>query len=63
MVKNVNSIDQVVRIVVGLVLIGLVFVGPKTPWGWVGLILVATGGINFCPLYHLLGLSTVKKSA
>ena len=39
--QNVGSIDRVLRIVVGLVLIALVFVGPKTPWGWIGLIPLA----------------------
>lgn len=62
MVKNVNTVDQVVRIVAGLALISLVFIGPKTPWGWVGLILIATGFMNFCPVYRLLGISTIKKA-
>lgn len=62
MIKNINSIDQVVRIVAGAVLIGLVFVGPQTPWGWVGLILIATGFMNFCPIYKILGISTRKES-
>lgn len=62
MVKNVNTVDQVVRIVAGLALISLVFIGPKTPWGWVGLILVATGFISFCPIYRMLGISSVKRT-
>lgn len=62
MIKNINSIDQVVRIVAGAVLIGLVFVGPQTPWGWVGLVLIATGFMNFCPIYKILGISTRKES-
>lgn len=62
MIKNVNTVDQVVRIVAGLGLISLVFIGPQTPWGWVGLILVATGFMSFCPVYRLLGLSTIKKT-
>lgn len=62
MVKNVNTVDQVVRIVAGLALISLVFIGPKTPWGWVGLILVATGFISFCPIYRMLGISSLKKT-
>jgi hypothetical protein len=60
--KNVNTIDQVVRIVAGLVLISLVFIGPQTPWGWVGIILLATGFMNFCPIYRALGISTIKKA-
>ncbi len=42
MTKNMGSIDKTLRIIVGLVLISLVFVGPQTPWGWIGLIPLAT---------------------
>ncbi len=59
--KNVGGIDKILRIVVGLALISLVFVGPMTAWGWVGLIPLLTGLFNFCPLYPLIGLSTCKK--
>lgn len=63
MEKNVSTIDQALRIIAGLALISLVFIGPQTPWGWVGIILVATGGMNFCPIYRMLGLSTIKKTS
>ena len=55
---NVGNIDRILRIVVGLALIALVFVGPQTPWGWIGLIPLATGLLRTCPLYSLIGLST-----
>ena len=55
---NVGTVDRSVRILFGLVLLSLVFVGPKTPWGWIGILPVLTGLISFCPLYGLLGLST-----
>jgi hypothetical protein len=55
---NVGNIDRILRIVIGLVLIALVFVGPQTPWGWIGLIPLATGLLRTCPLYSLIGLST-----
>jgi hypothetical protein len=60
MIKNVGSVDQVIRIVLGLALISVVFVGPKTPWGWLGLILIATALINFCPIWKVLGVNTRK---
>ncbi|MGD8592095.1 MAG: DUF2892 domain-containing protein [Gammaproteobacteria bacterium] len=64
MKQNVGGIDKVIRIVIGLALISLVFVGPQTPWGWVGLLPLATAVINFCPLYPLIGFSSRKaKSA
>ena len=56
--RNENVVDRVVRVVLGLVLIALVFVGPQTAWGWLGLILVVTGLLGRCPLYRLLGMST-----
>ena len=57
---NEGMIDRALRIIVGLALISLVFVGPQTPWGWVGLIPLTTGLIGFCPAYKLLGISTKK---
>ena len=55
---NVGNVDRMLRIVVGLVLIALVFVGPQTPWGWLGIIPLATGVLRTCPAYSLLGIST-----
>jgi hypothetical protein len=60
MTKNVGTLDRAARIIVGLVLIALVFVGPQTPWGWIGLIPLATGLVSFCPAYRLLGFRTCK---
>ncbi|MFN5901765.1 MAG: DUF2892 domain-containing protein [Novosphingobium sp.] len=57
---NVGSTDRLLRILVGLVLISLVFVGPQTPWGWPGVILLVTGFLRTCPAYSLLGISTCK---
>lgn len=57
---NVGSADRILRIIVGIVLIALVFVGPKTPWGWIGIIPLATGFLRTCPLYSLLGIKTCK---
>ncbi|CAH0497556.1 DUF2892 domain-containing protein [Novosphingobium sp. CECT 9465] len=59
--SNVGGIDRVLRIVVGLALIALVFVGPQTPWGWLGLVPLLTGFMRTCPLYSLIGLSTCPR--
>ena len=59
--KNVGGIDRIARIVVGLVLIALVFVGPQTPWGWIGIVPLATGLIGWCPAYLPFGLKTCKR--
>ena len=58
--RNLATIEKVMRIVLGIAMISLVFIGPKTAWGWAGLILLATGSMSFCPIYRLLGISTYK---
>lgn len=63
MTLNENSTDRAIRFVVGVVLLALVFVGPKTPLGWIGLVPLVTAMVGFCPLYRLLGLSTCRVPA
>lgn len=55
---NVGGLDRILRILVGLGLIAIVFVGPQTPWGWIGIVPLATGLFGTCPLYTLLGIRT-----
>jgi len=62
MTHNVGTADRVARIALGVVLLSLVFIGPKTPWGFVGLIPLATGLAGVCPLYSLLGLRTCRRA-
>ncbi|MFQ3787925.1 DUF2892 domain-containing protein [Halomonas sp. A29] len=59
--RNVGGIDKVMRVVVGAVLIGLALTGAIGAWGWVGVLPLATGLLNFCPAYGLLGISTCKR--
>ena len=61
MEANVGKTDRMIRIVVGIALLSLIFVGPKTMWGLVGLVPLATAFINFCPAYKLLGVNTLGK--
>ena len=61
MPQNEGNLDRLLRIIAGLVLIALVFVGPQTPWGWVGLVPLLTGLVGFCPAYTLLGIRTCPK--
>ena len=67
MTANVGTIDRVLRIVVGLALIAaaLGLFGPayQTVWGWIGLILLATGLVSWCPAYTILGVRTYKAAA
>lgn len=62
MKANVGGIDRVLRIVVGLVLIGLTLAGTIGVWGWIGVLLLATGIFRTCPAYSLLGFSTCPVS-
>lgn len=56
--KNVGTIDRIARVVIGLALIALVFVGPQTSWGWIGVVPLLTAAFGFCPAYRLFGLRT-----
>ncbi|MBL7554657.1 MAG: DUF2892 domain-containing protein [Bdellovibrionaceae bacterium] len=58
MKKNEGTVDRVLRVAVGLGLLSLVFVGPQTMWGLVGLVPLATGAVGFCPLYKVFGFAT-----
>ncbi len=61
---NVGGIDRIIRILVGLALVGWAAMGGPV-WAWIGVIPLATGAVGFCPFYPLLGLNTcpMKKAA
>jgi hypothetical protein len=56
--KNEGKVDRILRVVLGAALIALVFVGPQTAWGWLGVVPLVTGLIGNCPVYSLLGINT-----
>jgi len=56
--KNVGGLDRAARIILGLGLIAIVFVGPQTPWGWLGVIPLSTALMGWCPLYRVFGISS-----
>lgn len=58
--RNEHVIDRAIRVVLGLGLLSLVFAGPQTLWGLVGLVPLATGLVGSCPIYTLLGVGTCK---
>lgn len=62
MKTNEGKMDRIVRVVVGLFLMSLVFWGPQTAWGYIGLIPLFTGLVGFCPLYAVFGLTTCPLS-
>ena len=57
---NEGPVDRVMRIVVGIGILSLAFVGPKTPWAYLGIVPLATGIIGMCPLYTIFGFSTCR---
>jgi hypothetical protein len=65
MPRNEGNLDRVARVALGLGLLSIVFVGPQTPWGWVGMVPLVTGLVGSCPLYTLMGLRTcpIEKSS
>lgn len=60
MKTNTGNIDRILRAIVGLVLLSLVFIGPQTMWGLIGLVPLLTAITGFCPAYTLLGINTCK---
>jgi hypothetical protein len=61
MKKNIGNLDRGIRIVAGLAILSLVFVGPKSLWGLLGLFPLATGLSGWCLPYRLLGISTLRE--
>jgi hypothetical protein len=55
---NEGTIDRSLRVVVGLVLIGLAATGTVGVWGWIGVLPLVTGIVGFCPGYAIFGMST-----
>ncbi|MDD5300528.1 MAG: DUF2892 domain-containing protein [Gallionella sp.] len=58
MKPNEGTIDRAVRVIAGLVLIGLAATGTVGIWGWIGIVPLLTGAIGVCPAYAILGVST-----
>ena len=60
MTKNIHPIERVIRVVVGVVLTSMAFIGPANPWFLIGIVPVLTGLIGWCPPYQILGINTCK---
>ena len=56
--RNEHRVERVLRVVVGIAIMSLAFVGPRTNWGFIGIIPIVTGLIGSCPLYTLFGINT-----
>ena len=55
---NEGVIDRSLRVIVGLVLIGLAATGTIGIWGYIGIIPLVTGAVGMCPIYNLLGINS-----
>jgi hypothetical protein len=58
MKTNEGNLDRALRVIAGLVLIGLAATGKVGLWGYIGIVPLLTGAVGFCPLYTVLGLNT-----
>ncbi len=58
--RNEHVSERVLRVVIGLAVLSLIVVGPKTLWGLLGLVPLVTGLLGSCPLYTLFGISTCR---
>jgi DUF2892 family protein len=58
--KNEHAVERVVRVMLGVALLSLVFIGPKTYWGLLGAVPVLTGVLGSCPVYSIFGISTCR---
>jgi len=58
MKANCGGVDRILRIVVGVALIGATLAGAIGAWGWIGIVPLATGLVSVCPLYSIIGVNT-----
>lgn len=58
MTTNEGTVDRILRVVAGLILIALAATGTIGLWGYIGVVPLLTGAVGFCPLYSVLGIST-----
>ena len=58
MKTNLGSTDRIARVVIGLGVLSLAFVGPQSPWGYLGIVPLLAGLVGWCPPYALLGIDT-----
>lgn len=61
MIYNEGTIDRIIRIALGALLVALAFVGQRTVWAAaLGLVFLVTGLAGFCPLYRVFGIRTCR---
>jgi hypothetical protein len=60
MSRNEGTLDRALRIIAGLALLSLIFIGPQTLWGLIGIVPLVTGLVGVCPVYSVFGINTCK---
>ena len=58
MKRNVGTIDRLIRVLLGLGLLSLAFFGPKSAWGYIGIVPLVTAAIGTCPAYSIFDISS-----
>lgn len=58
MAGKMGSVDRLLRLVIGVILIYGVTSGMIGAWGWIGVVIAGTAALNFCPAYSVLGINT-----
>jgi len=61
MTTNIGTIDRAARVILGVIIVTLTALGKISPWGWLGVMLIITATIKFCPAYSLFRFKTCKK--
>ena len=59
MKRNVGTVDRIIRAIVGILIIVICIIF-KSWWGIIGLLLLISAALGYCPPYKLLGISTYK---
>jgi hypothetical protein len=62
MKKNIGKTERIIRILVGIGILSLAFVGPQSPWAYLGVVPLLTGLVGWCPPYALLGIGTTARN-
>ena len=58
---NIGNTERMFRALLGIGILSLAVMGPRTPWGYLGIVPLLTALTGWCPLYRVLGISTLKK--
>lgn len=61
--SNVSPADRLLRVLLGAALLSLVFFGPQTAWGYIGLIAIVSALSGFCPIYRIFEATGLKRRA